>query len=201
MHAKSLKTPNIFHIFLLFVFLGVLLGCHQKQSKTPPPRKPSPKPSAEKQKKQSKPITFEGTTLKSRQKGKDVWVLKASKILYDEQNKWATAQKVSCTFYYPNSTGYVTIVAKGVKVNIENFSLYFKGEINGTSSDGKKFTVKKLMWDGSKKVLIGKGDVKFVKNGSLIRAREMFFYLKTKKLKFTGGVTGKYCNLSDIFEF
>jgi LPS export ABC transporter protein LptC len=134
------------------------------------------------------PVYLKGTTLQSRDKGVRNWELSAREVVYDKGTDSAEAEEIEVKFFDPKGKESLSVVAKGVSLDIKTDSLKFKGEVTATSADGEKLVVQKLRWDNKKKLLYGSGSVKITRKNSIMTSKNMEADPQLKKVVMFGDV-------------
>ncbi|MBI2252610.1 MAG: LPS export ABC transporter periplasmic protein LptC [Armatimonadetes bacterium] len=119
------------------------------------------------------------------------WELKAKSIFINEKGKKAYAEDLKCVFFNASKKPFIIVEAKAADINLATQSLKFKGKITSRAATGELIEVKKMYWDGEKKILYGKDEVKITRGISYLIGEELEVYPHQRLIKIQGNLKVK----------
>lgn len=159
---KKKYLLNLLIVILIGLFFTALLWPEKEKSAGPVHLKKETK------QKPKKDIEFELPKLSSMNKDKKEWELSAKTITYDQAQEKAHADEITCIFFKPDKTPFITLKAKGADIDLIDKSLEFVGTVSAEANAGEIMEIQKMRWDGKEKKAFGTGPVKIkTKNADL----------------------------------
>lgn len=119
------------------------------------------------------------------------WELQAKSIFINEKDKKAYAEDLKCTFFNASKKPFILVEAKAAEINLATQSLKFKGKITGRAATGEFIEVKKMYWDGGKKILYGKDEVKITRGRTYLKGEELEISPHQRLIKIQGNLKVK----------
>lgn len=139
-------------------------------SKSSSPSKPSPDASAS----PAIPLVGHESVFSRRDaRGRKTWELIATSVVLKDAEKRLAAQHVRCSFFGDKEEKVATLTALGADMNTANQNVVFRGQVVVTTPRGEVLTIKRLLYDGTRKKFFGRGGIRFVRATSVLTGDEM----------------------------
>ncbi len=123
------------------------------------------RPNLEEQQQQHKNVmTYHNNTIKEEVDGKLIWECYAETMTVDQETNIMTMQNIKGTFYRDDGNK-VEMTAETGTYDQKKKNIVMENGIHATSTDDMKFDTDKVIWDGTKGLLICEGNVNISKPG------------------------------------
>lgn len=131
------------------------------------------------------------TVITSKKDGKIYWDLSAKKIALEENTKKGSADTVSCRFYDNKGKVYITFKSPYADIDMNTQSVSFTSMSHGTLIEsGDKIDVRRLIWDGVNKKLLGYDGIKIYRKDYILTSEEMIGDPETRNVELIKNVEG-----------
>lgn len=172
------KTTYLTVAGIIILLVGGLYYFMKEENPAPPVSQPAAQS-------QENKFSFSGNTMVEEKDGKKIWEFSADAIEYDPATKQAGIKNIKAVFYQEDG-GKVELTADQAVMDSETKDLSMEGSIKALASNGAVLSVKKLSYRGQERRFFGDGDVKLVKDDTVISGDRIESDDKFEKIKVAG---------------
>jgi LPS export ABC transporter protein LptC len=148
---------------------------------------PQPGPSGSPAKSQDN-VELEITKMISKKDNRKYWELEAKSIKVNEKTRKGEATGITCTFFDEKGVPTMRLKARGADIDLASQSLYFRGKVEATMESGDRMEVKRLVWNGKRKRLLGYESVKITKKAGTLTGTDLIGDPSRKYMEILGHV-------------